>query len=259
MRVARLFSPFRYHHGFTLLEMSIVLVVVGLIVGAALVGKDMMESSQRMSVINGLQEYASAIKSFREKYEQYPGDMSEATDLWGSAGGTGSDSACYMAQTVSSIATCDGDGNGLILNGPTANAERFMLWKHLKNAEMAEGNFSGRTTGAAGTATFDRESNAPPAELGTVYDVAYNAYAAANHYAESRVNETWIDVQGIYAADMELIDQKIDDGNPVYGTVFTNKLTATVAPGCTSSDTAASAAYARIYTTTTCYLHYAFE
>ena len=62
--------------GFTLVEMSIVLVIIGLIVGGVLVGQDLVKGAQIRATVAQLQQYDAAINTFRGKYDQFPGDMS---------------------------------------------------------------------------------------------------------------------------------------------------------------------------------------
>jgi len=69
--------------GFTLIELSIVLVVIGLIVGGVIAGQSLMRSSQLQSIISDQAKYVEAAKQFREKYGFWPGDFPNATTSWG--------------------------------------------------------------------------------------------------------------------------------------------------------------------------------
>lgn len=60
--------------GFTLIELSIVIVVIGLLVGAVLVGNDLIRASKMHAGIAQLKEYDLAFTAFREKYGCPPGD-----------------------------------------------------------------------------------------------------------------------------------------------------------------------------------------
>ena len=72
--------------GFTLLELSIVLVVIGLIVGGTVVGKDLIRASELNSIITQQNKIQIALNTFKLKYNVIPGDMRNATDYWGTAG-----------------------------------------------------------------------------------------------------------------------------------------------------------------------------
>src|ERR1019366_6843373 len=65
--------------GFTLIEMSIVLVIIGLIVGSVLVGRDLIRAAELRSVISEVEKYKTAVMTFKGKYDCLPGDCANAT------------------------------------------------------------------------------------------------------------------------------------------------------------------------------------
>src|SRR5665213_2905942 len=90
--------------GFTLIELSIVLVIIGLIVGGILVGQDLIKVAEVRAQISQIEKYNQAVNTFRAKFNAIPGDMAVAT-------------ANQFGFTVP--ASCTGqmggrDGNGLI-------------------------------------------------------------------------------------------------------------------------------------------------
>lgn len=60
--------------GFTLLEVSIVLVIIGLLVGGILVGRDLIEAARVRQEISQIQKIDTALNTFRLKYNAVPGD-----------------------------------------------------------------------------------------------------------------------------------------------------------------------------------------
>lgn len=60
--------------GFTLVELSVVLVIIGLLLGGLMIGSDMVNTAKINSTIRQLGYYDSVINNFRNKYEYYPGD-----------------------------------------------------------------------------------------------------------------------------------------------------------------------------------------
>jgi len=64
----------RKNNGFTLVELSIVLVIVGLLIGGLLVGQSLMDSAKLNSQVKQLEQYDIATTNFRQKYKQWPGD-----------------------------------------------------------------------------------------------------------------------------------------------------------------------------------------
>ncbi len=71
---------------FSLVELSIVLVIIGLIVGGVTVGQDMIENAKMKATIKKINEYSVAITTFKDKYFYYPGDLVNAWDYWQNTG-----------------------------------------------------------------------------------------------------------------------------------------------------------------------------
>ena len=65
--------------GFTLIEMSIVLVIIGLIVGGVLVGQDLIRAAAVRAQVSQMEKYNSAVNTFREKTGYLPGDIPDPT------------------------------------------------------------------------------------------------------------------------------------------------------------------------------------
>jgi hypothetical protein len=126
---------------FTLIELAIVLVTLGLLVGGVLVGQSLIRSAQLHGVITDYENRISAIKSFKTKYDSIPGDMSNATEFWGTASG-----GCPFG-TGTGTQTCNGDGNRLINHDEFTSSEHFRFWQHLANANLIEGNYTGIRAG----------------------------------------------------------------------------------------------------------------
>lgn len=54
--------------GFTLVELSIVLVIIGLIIGGVMVGRDLIKTSEVRSQISQIEEFKTAVNTFKVKY-----------------------------------------------------------------------------------------------------------------------------------------------------------------------------------------------
>src|ERR1043165_1985480 len=65
--------------GFTLIEMSIVLVIIGLIVGGILKGQELIESARQKNVISQIDMIKSGVTTFTDRFKGYPGDYSRAS------------------------------------------------------------------------------------------------------------------------------------------------------------------------------------
>ena len=98
---------------FTLIELSIVLVIIGLIVGGIMAGKDLIESGKIRAQITQIETIETEINTFRTKYNCLPGDCQNATDFFGTTSPSG--------KPIS-----DGDGNGNI-NTPAADSRECLF------------------------------------------------------------------------------------------------------------------------------------
>lgn len=70
-------------HGFTLIELSIVLVIIGLLVGGVLAGKALIQQAAIRAAISQLQTFDAAYRTFEAKYNCIMGDCANATDFFG--------------------------------------------------------------------------------------------------------------------------------------------------------------------------------
>ncbi len=230
------------NRAFSLVELSIVLVILGLLAGGILSGQSLIRAAGLRSITTQSNQYMVALQSFRDKYFAIPGDMNNATKFWTSAGGTGADSTCFDKQTSGSKATCDGTGDGRIkgITGSTYE-ERYSAWKHLANAGLIEGSYTGKTEGASGTAVTKSGVNVPAGKIGGIFDIYYELSAADGNpyvFSGSSLNRNTITLYSAKITPSEVwnIDTKLDDGSPVYGLITTNKKSATVAPDCATGD-----------------------
>jgi len=133
--------------GFTLLELSIVLSIIALVVGAVIIGQDIMRSTRLQSIVSDFGNYTKAIQLFKEKYHALPGDMPDAESFWGS------DNSCPSTPWTAPysyphIPTCNGDGNGHIGDSDTSGnltntLEWWRAWQQLVNAGFIQAPVNG--------------------------------------------------------------------------------------------------------------------
>src|SRR6185369_14283711 len=84
--------------GFTLIEMSIVLVIIGLVVGGVLAGQDLIRTTTLNAVVSEKTKLSIAVVTFRNKYGSLPGDSPGAVQMWGNWQGNATDNytaTCY--------------------------------------------------------------------------------------------------------------------------------------------------------------------
>jgi prepilin-type N-terminal cleavage/methylation domain-containing protein len=81
-------SKVEIHNGFTLIEISIVIVVIGLLLSGILVGKSLIEAAALRSTITQIESYQVAVNTFQLKFNCLPGDCKNASQFGLPAGGT---------------------------------------------------------------------------------------------------------------------------------------------------------------------------
>ena len=212
---------------FSLVELSIVLVILGLLVGGVLSGQSLIHAAQLRAVSTEYDRYTAAIYSFRDKYFALPGDMTNATSFWGDqATGT---SACASGATPDGTpGTCNGDGDGFIGTGGSIVAEDFRAWQQLAFAGLIEGSYLGYLDAGGTKVTVGVNipaSKLTPAGWGLLYrngasGVNYVWMQTGNFMllGSENSNQLWGNV--LNPADVWNIDTKIDDGIPITGRVL---------------------------------------
>lgn len=246
--------------GFTLVELAIVLVIVGLLAGGILVGQSLVKSAEIRSFITQINKYSTATITFRDQYQSLPGDLGNAAQIWGAAdGSTGSTAACATALGTGTQ-TCNGDSSGK-LNNVTSSKEKMRFWQHLSLAGLIDGKFSG-VDGPLGSDDVIAGVNVPVAEYGgpiavisawstgTITSSTWwfpGEYGTATLLLGGDTNGgNWNgDSPILFPEDAWNIDTKMDDGKPGTGKVST--MLASRRSNCATSDDTATAVYAVAY------------
>lgn len=216
------------YRAFSLVELSIVLVILGLLVGGVLSGQSLIRAAELRSVTTDFTRYQTAIYSFRDKYFALPGDMTNATAFWGSAGGTGSDMTCY--DTASTDArTCNGNGDGQIagLTLPAVYSEPNRSWQHLANAGLIEGRYTGQNVAPTVGVTAPRGRISNTGFF--LVHVVYGGNFGESFSNDSNGNQLFFGATTAVFRDPALkteeawnLDTKIDDGRPATGILQTD-------------------------------------
>jgi prepilin-type N-terminal cleavage/methylation domain-containing protein len=218
--------------GFTLIELSIVLVIIGLIIGGVLVGRDLISAAEIHAQISQIEKYQTAVNTFRIKYGSLPGDIknSDATAYGFAARGT------LRGQ---------GDGNGVIegrtgTNGKgdyIACGETGLFWRDLSSANIIDGSFTTASysfgiapcTSAISGTTLNKYF--PAARIGKnnyvyVWSGGWGVYLGpsdrTNYFGISRITNAYITATDVSITPNQAyaIDAKIDDGLPQSGKVL---------------------------------------
>jgi prepilin-type N-terminal cleavage/methylation domain-containing protein len=232
-----LFYRNSYFHGmignmnraFSLVELSIVLVILGLLAGGVVAGQSLIRAAELRSVVADQQRFATAISTFKDKYFAIPGDMSNATTFWGK------DNAACTAHTgtAATPGTCNGNGDARMNTAAAAGAtaEAFQFWKQLALAGLIESAYTG-LSGSGSFAHAVRGTNVPASKIGQAAWYTSNADSFpgnTNWWALDYGNYISIGVQSAagqpwgYTFTPEEawnIDHKLDDGKPATGRVI---------------------------------------
>lgn len=219
--------------GFTLIELSIVLVIIGLIVGGVLVGKDMIRAAQHRKIISEVDGFETAAHTFYDKYRCLPGDCNMATRFWGttSVGSTQVTSgSCYPTLQPGPYTdrTCDGNGNGAI----DLYMESALAWQHLSLAKLTPGQWPGigGVGGQTGTPGVHIPMSAIPPAGYQLYDIRASGLSwywygsqsitGNNFTLGGESSDVAMDIDPFFTALEALqFDSKFDDGNVQTGNI----------------------------------------
>ena len=216
--------------GFSLVELSIVLVILGLLTGGILGGQALIRAAELRAVTTEYSRWVTATQTFRDKYFALPGDMRNATQFWGRMNGNAD---CVTNSSASVLATgaCDGNADGR--NDAAAAVgqvgEFAQYWRHLALAGLIEGTFSG-VAGPANVQDCPLGSSCPRSKLsnaGWGMSQSFNYPGDSAAYAMDYGNQLVFGASSLLPLGPVLrpeeawnIDTKLDDGRPAQGKVI---------------------------------------
>jgi prepilin-type N-terminal cleavage/methylation domain-containing protein len=189
-------SFWRNEDGFSILEMTIVLVVVSILIGLALKGQDLLANAQLKDVGQDVGNMRTALSTFRSTYQALPGDFA---------------SAVRRLPPQGDIPVLSGNGNGRLDNP----AEKVQFWQHLALAGLVkkirvEENPSPRFG-----------ETVPAARVGGGYWPVYEAVHGKRRLwlrlSQSSDEQTTAEDGVLTPADAWKLDRDLDDGNPRTG------------------------------------------
>ncbi len=174
--------------GFTLIEIAIVLVIIGLLLGGVLKGQELINTARVRALNNTVDGITAAWFSFQDRYRGFPGDYTQATvNLPGITDALG-----------------NGDGDGQV----NSDNERNNVWVHLEAAGYITGGYNDETLSVVATDYSCDVTQCPDNGFGSGMNLSHGALRQAGG---SNAHEL-ISGRGIPVEVLAELDRKIDDG-----------------------------------------------
>ncbi len=188
--------------GFTLVELAIVLMIIGLLIGGILKGQELIENARSLSLMRQLKSYEAANMTFRSSYGALAGDMTNP--------GT------RIPNCTTSPCNMPGTGNGRL----DAYPEPMNFWLHLAKANMISG---------IDTSGTDVYTLLPKTPYGGSAIIGHNGL---NTHIMNLYSDLDSDLPLLNARQSSQIDRKMDDGNPATGDIYNNDI---ITPSCVAT------------------------
>jgi prepilin-type N-terminal cleavage/methylation domain-containing protein len=217
--------------GFTLVEMAIVLVIIGLIIGSVFVGQNLIKTAETRAIIASIDKLTIANALFKDKFSAIAGDYAKAS-LYLGANAQNGDGNGFLSATANYVPPKADDSVNAVYNVAynTTTATNYVGEKNKFNELLGyfhhltlAGFVDGKYDGSAGVVL---DKNFPILKNGIAGVMAYGAFADLTHYYHLGLAPTdstpgTINVKNTITADTAYsMDVKMDDGNPFSGNVL---------------------------------------
>ena len=188
--------------GFTLVEIAIVLVIIGLLLGGILKGQELINSAKVKNLANDFRVIPTYIYAYQDKFRALPGDDNQVTNHVGATAQAG---------------TGGSTGNGVIEGAwnadETGTVEANIFWQHVRLANLA----AGQTTPGAGFAPINAVGGRIGVSSATSGQVQINGPTPPGPMTGSYQ----ICSAGILGRFAKQLDIQMDDGNTQTGSMRT--------------------------------------
>jgi prepilin-type N-terminal cleavage/methylation domain-containing protein len=193
--------------GFTLVEIAIVLVIIGLLLGGVLKGQELINSAKVKNMVNDFRTTSALVYGYQDRFKSFPGDQTQAqlTDAFGAAASATACTPAAAGHCASNNGRIDGDWNATGIADET-----FVFWQHVRLANLA--------TGATNVADANyRPRNADGGVIGI--ESGINSTGAADPFIAGMRGAVYVCSDGILGRYVRQIDTTMDDGNTAGGSV----------------------------------------
>ena len=180
--------------GFTLIEIAIVLVIIGLLLGGVLKGQELINTARVRALNNSVDGITAAWFSFQDRYRGFPGDYSQA--------------AVNLPGGVTAAAA--NVGNGTV----DTNEERALVWTQLQQAGYITGSFDGTAANAAADEYGCKLTTCPDNGFGAGMILSCGAEVKGTPGVDAH---ELIAGLGVPVEVLAELDRKVDDGKPETG------------------------------------------
>lgn len=189
----------RTHSGFTLIEIAIVLVIIGLLLGGVLKGQELINSAKVKNLATDFKNIPMFVYTYQDKFKALPGDDGSA--------------AAHATGATVATTPAGGIGNGVI-NGHwdsvTATDESVLFWQHIRLA--------GLTSGETAVNTADGNTYLPTNAVGGRIGITNGT--ATNLPITGLKGSHIICSGGIPGKFAKQLDSTLDDGNTAANSIM---------------------------------------